>query len=40
MIGLPITINWKKDSYNFMFIIIHQLIKMVYHKLVKITMNA
>ena len=38
--GLPISINWKGDSYNFILVIVDWLIKIVYYKLVKITINA
>ena len=37
---LPISTNWKGDSYDFILVIIDQLIKMVYYMLVKITINA
>ena len=38
--GLPISIDWKGDSYNSILVIIDQLIKMVHYKTVKITFNA
>ena len=38
--GLPVSINWKKDSYNFILVIVDQFTKMIYYKLVKITLNA
>ena len=38
--GLPISTNWKKDSYNSIFVIIDWLIKIVHYKPVKITINA
>ena len=38
--GLPISTNWKRDSYDFILVIVDQLIKMVYYKLVKIIINA
>ena len=38
--GLLILANWKNDSYNSIFIIIDQLIKIVYYILVKVTINA
>ena len=37
---LPISTNWKGDSYNFILVIINRLTKMVYYKPVKITINA
>ena len=38
--GLPILIDWKKNSYNSILVIINWLIKMVYYKLLKITLDA
>ena len=38
--GLSISTNWKGDSYDFIFVIIDWLIKMVYYKPIKITINA
>ena len=38
--GLPVSIDWKKDNYNFILVIVNWLTKMVYYKLVKITLNA
>ena len=38
--SLPISTDWKKDSYNLIFVIIDWLIKMVYYKLVKIIINT
>ena len=38
--GLPISTNWKGDSYNFILVIVDWLIKMVHYKLVKITIDA
>lgn len=40
MMGLPISVDWKSDSYNLILIIIDQLTKIVYYKLVKMTINA
>ena len=40
MTSLPIPINWKEDSYDFILVIIDGLTKMVYYKLIKITINA
>ena len=40
VIGLPISTDWKGDSYNFILVIIHWLTKMVHYKPVKITINA
>ena len=38
--GLPILTNWKDESYNSVLVIINQLTKIVYYKLVKVTINA
>ena len=38
--GLSISTNWKRNSYNSILVIVDRLTKMVYYKLVKITMNA
>ena len=37
---LPILINWKGDSYNSIFVIVDWLTKIVYYKLVKVTIDA
>ena len=36
VIGLPISTDWKGNSYNSTFVIIHLLIKIVYYKPVKV----
>ena len=38
--GLPISINWKGDSYDSILVIVNRLTKMVHYKPVKITFNA
>ena len=38
--GLPILIDWKRDSYDSILVIIDRLTKMVYYELVKVTINA
>ena len=38
--GLPILIDWKKDNYDSILVIVNWLIKMVYYKPVKVTINA
>ena len=38
--SLPILTDWKKNSYNSILIIVDRLIKTVYYKPVKITINA
>ena len=40
VIGLSISTNWKRDSYNFVLVIVNWLIKMIYYKPVKITINT
>lgn len=39
LINLPNLTNWKKNHYDFIPIIVDKLIKMVYYKLIKITIN-
>ena len=38
--GLPISTDWKGDSYDSIFVIVNQLTKMVHYKPVKVTINA
>ena len=38
--GLPISTDWKKDSHDSILVIVDRLTKIVYYKLVKITINA
>ena len=38
--GLPISTDWKGDSYDLIFVIIDRPIKMVHYKPVKVTINA
>ena len=38
--GLPLTVDWKDNSYNLILIIVDQLTKMVHYKLVKVTIDA
>lgn len=40
MNGLPISIDWKGKTYNFILIIVDQLMKMVHYELVKVTINT
>ena len=40
VIGLPISTDWKRDSYDSIFVIIDWLTKMVHYKLIKVTINA
>ena len=37
---LPILTDWKEDNYNSIFVIVNWLIKMIYYKLVKVTINT
>lgn len=39
-IGLPITTDWKKNSYNVILITVNRLTKMVYYEPVKTTTNV
>ncbi len=38
--GLPISANWKGDSYNLILVIVDRLTKMVHYILVKVTINT
>ena len=38
--GLPISTDWKGDSYDSIFVIVDQLTKIVYYEPVKVTINA
>ena len=38
--GLPVSINWKGDSYNSILVIVDWLTKMVHYKPVQITLDA
>ena len=38
--GLPVSINWKGDSYNSILVIVNRLTKMVHYEPVKITLDA
>ena len=38
--GLPVSINWKRDNYDSILVIVDQLTKMVYYKPVKITLDT
>ena len=40
MTSLPVLINWKRESYNFILFIVDWLTMTVYYKQVKITLNA
>ena len=38
--GLPISTDWKGDSYDSILVIVNRLTKMVHYKPVKVTINA
>ena len=38
--GLPVSTNWKEDSYDSIFVIIDRLTKKVYYKLVEVIIDA
>ena len=38
--GLPISTDWKKDSYDLILVIVNWLTKLVHYKLVKVTIDA
>ena len=38
--GLPLSVDWKSDSYNLILVIVDRLTKMIYYELVKVTINA
>ena len=38
--GLPVSIDWNGDNYDFILVIVDWLIKMVHYKPVKINLNA
>ena len=40
MTGLPLFVDWKVNNYDLIFIIVNHLTKIVYYKLVKVTINA
>ena len=38
--GLLVSTDWKEDNYDSILVIINHLIKMIYYKLIKVTINA
>ena len=40
VMGLPISTNWKREIYDFILVIVDQLMKMVHYEPVKVTINA
>ena len=40
MTGLPLSSDWKGDSYDSILVIVDRLTKIVHYKLVKVTINA
>ena len=40
VMGLPISTDWKRDSYDLILVIVDWFTKIVHYKLVKVTINA
>lgn len=40
IIGLPISTNWKSESYNFILVIVNQLTKIIHYEPIKVTINT
>ena len=40
VIGLPVSINWKEETYDSILVIVDWLTKMIYYKPVKITIDT
>lgn len=38
--GLPISMDWKRNSYNVIFVIVDRFIKIIYYKLIKTTIDV
>ncbi len=38
--GLPISTNWKGETYNSILVIVDRLTKMIHYKPIKVTINA
>ncbi len=38
--GLPISTNWKGETYDSILVIVNQVTKMVHYKLVKVTIDV
>ena len=38
--GLSLLVDWKGNSYDLILVIVNRLIKIVYYKLVKVTINT
>ena len=39
MTGLPLSADWKDNSYNLILVIVDRLTKMIYYELVKVNIN-
>lgn len=39
VMGLPVLINWKGESYDLILVIIDQLTNMIHYKVVKVTID-
>ena len=40
MTGLPISTDWKDESYGFILVIVNRLTKIIYYEPVKVTIDA
>ncbi len=40
VIGLPISADWKGDSYDLILVIVNRFTKMIYYEPVKVTIDA
>ncbi len=38
--GLPVSTNWKGETYNSILVIVDRLTKMVHYELIKVTIDA
>ena len=38
--GLPVSTNWKSESYDFILVIVDRLKKIIYYKPIKVTIDA
>ncbi len=38
--GLPVSTNWKGETYDSILVIVNRLMKMIYYELVKVTIDA
>lgn len=40
VIRLPVLMDWKSEKFNLILVIVNQLTKMIYYKLVKVTIDT